>query len=37
MDAIRAKDPVAAAAAMTRHIDRFHEVTALRTRDRRAS
>jgi GntR family transcriptional repressor for pyruvate dehydrogenase complex len=30
--AIRAKDPAAAGAAMVRHIERFHEVTALRTR-----
>ena len=33
MGAIRARDPVGAAAAMVRHIERFHEVTALRTRD----
>jgi GntR family transcriptional regulator, transcriptional repressor for pyruvate dehydrogenase complex len=33
LEAIRGKDPAAAAAAMTRHIERFHEVTALRTRD----
>jgi DNA-binding GntR family transcriptional regulator len=33
MGAIRARDPAGAAAAMVRHIERFHEVTALRTRN----
>jgi len=32
MRAIRGRDPGEAGAAMVRHIERFHEVTALRTR-----
>jgi GntR family transcriptional repressor for pyruvate dehydrogenase complex len=34
MAAIRARDAAGAGAAMVRHIERFHEVTSLRTRDR---
>jgi GntR family transcriptional repressor for pyruvate dehydrogenase complex len=33
--AVRIRDPAGAGAAMTRHITRFHEVTALHTRHRR--